>query len=178
MIGRTHVAGGVLAAEATWTASHGMTPQTMLLVGAAAVLGSILPDIDHPQSLIASSSLTSRVAATTVYAVTRHRGITHTTVFAGGISFLCWWLLTKYTAVLGAQQISYGLCAGMLSHLILDSLNEKGIMWLWPFSAKHISIGGIRTGSFVETIFRLILVVISGLWFLSFVPELAILFEH
>ena len=176
MIGRTHVLGGVLAAEATWSLAGSMSSQTMALVGAAAILGSILPDIDHPQSLIASSSLTSRVAATTVSAVTRHRGLTHTTVFVVGLSFLCWWLLARYTRLPDPQYISSGLCAGLLSHLILDSLNEKGVMWLWPISTKHISIGAIRTGSFGETIFRIVLLAVALLLLLGFLPSLSNLF--
>lgn len=51
--------------------------------------------------------------------------------------------------------------AGILSHLLMDSLNDTGIMWLWPFCSKHIHVLSIRTGSFTETIIRLIITCIA-----------------
>ena len=43
-----------------------------------------------------------------------------------------------------------GFIPGMFSHIILDTLNVQGIMWLWPVSDNRISLLPITTNSIFE----------------------------
>lgn len=54
-----------------------------------------------------------------------------------------------------------GLTLGVLSHILLDMLNPKGVCLFFPWK-KKISIGKIRTGGVIEKIFFLCLVVLCG----------------
>lgn len=127
----------------------------MVFAVAAASIGSLIPDIDHPHSMLASSSLATRKISKTVSSVTQHRGFTHTLIFG----FLLWALfipLMKYLGKFGVI-IQQSFSLGFLSHLALDTMNEKGVMWLWPFLSKHFHILRVRTGSTVEIAIRVIL---------------------
>lgn len=92
-------------------------------------IASILPDIDTPYSLLGRFNLFS--------CVTHHRGFCHTIQFILVVLALTWITPIPYIPIL----------FGLFAHLILDTLNPKGIMWLYPFSHKHYSLKVCKTGS-------------------------------
>ena len=116
MTGKTHLVGGFAA---SLVLCHNYE-QGLLLV-----LGSLLCDIDHPNSIIGK-------CVPFLPKMLKHRGITHSLLF----SVLCY-LISPY------------LCYGVLVHLFLDMLTKNGIKLLWPvdFSfrlplARYVKTGG------------------------------------
>ena len=155
MTGKTHLAAGLLCGEAIVLTQNITRVSEVAFVIAAAAVGSLLPDIDHPQSMMATSNRTTRTVSSVVSSVTQHRGFTHTLAF----SVLMWFLAMRLAAHLDAisNYVVMSLTIGLFSHLFLDTLNEKGVMWFWPVYRKHIHVMKIRTGSSVEGLLRLII---------------------
>lgn len=101
-----------------------------------AVLGSLLPDIDHPKSLIGRRS---RPVSTLICKAFGHRGITHSlaAVAVGGA------LLQSAGMAVG---IVLPLVIGYLSHLFADMLTPSGLRFAWPLAGRW-SLPICRTGS-------------------------------
>lgn len=152
MLGRTHLSAGILTGEIVVLASGKTDTTSAIILIATAAVGSLLPDIDHPQSMLSSSNRISQNVSESISAVTQHRGFTHTLAFIALILFGLFLLINPYTAY--TNTVLVGILAGFLSHMVLDTLNEKGIMWFWPLSAHHIHIMKIRTGSRWESFVR------------------------
>ncbi|QAT43069.1 metal-dependent hydrolase [Aminipila luticellarii] len=152
----THSLGGVAAGLVVIAAGNITEPAQQATVMAGAVLGSLFPDIDHRQSWIAHKA---PVAANITAGLFKHRGAIHTPVFvliAGILLSLLnqFWLQNRaYPAGIFIQ----GFIPGMISHLILDTLNVQGIMWLWPLSRKRFHLLSIRTNSVMETVVCMVL---------------------
>jgi len=114
----------------------------------AVTLGSLLPDIDHPSSLISKQAVFS-IVSKAVRRVARHRGPTHSLLFT-----------VLSTAVVAAVVLYYGedllisitFAIGYLSHLIADSLTRSGVRWLWPFHDGEASFV-FHTGGLAEKAF-------------------------
>lgn len=151
MTGRTHILAG-LAAGAVVAGGNNIDWLWLTAALAAGAVGSLLPDIDHPSSRISCSSAAARTLSASVSAVAKHRGITHTLVFAGLCTFGLWLLAARWAV---PEPVVLAFLAGILSHLVMDTLNEQGIMWLWPVSSRRISLLSIRTGGVGERLFRL-----------------------
>ncbi len=147
MLAPGHIALG-LATYAGASYLAGQVPLPELL--AAAALGSLLPDIDHPNSQIGRMlpSISRPVAA-----LIGHRGFTH--------SLLAVALLTAVLALLAWQQVEsltaatvIALITGYLSHLAGDYLTVRGIPLFWPYRRPggdyHIPYMAFRTGGPTE----------------------------
>ena len=160
MTAKTHIVGGVLAAEALCLALGIRDPAVALPCSAAAAFGALLPDIDHINRRISRTSLATRAASLAVSAVTHHRGVIHTPVFILAVAFLA--AGVSYAGLPNGWQLTAALCAGMVSHLVLDSLNPGGIMWLWPVSKRRIHVASIRTGHVGEYLVLALLVVAAA----------------
>ncbi|MEM0332025.1 MAG: metal-dependent hydrolase [Archaeoglobaceae archaeon] len=121
-----------------------------------ALIGSLLPDVDHPKSYINRKSwgIFYRVVLQST-----HRGWMHslfgafifTLISTLVFFYLCWDML--YSMV---------FLFGYLSHLLADSLNPTGVNWLWPKKKKY-KIAIIKTGSKGEVIFQAFLVILLAL---------------
>ena len=90
------------------------------------VIGSLLPDIDHPRSTLGKFL--------PIGYLIKHRTITHSILAAA----IIWW-------------IHPWVGVGYASHLLLDSLNPMGVPFLYPVSYRF-NITRIRTGSGWEMI--------------------------
>lgn len=103
-----------------------------------AALGSLLPDIDHPQSWAGK-----RMALVSVplAALIGHRGVTHSLLAVAGFAILL--------TILGPGHLAAPLAVGYLSHLLADALTLSGIPLLWP-SKRPFGLRLIRTGSLAE----------------------------
>jgi inner membrane protein len=147
-MGSTHAMAGFVL----WLAlekAHVSPPIGIIVV----VVGSVLPDIDHPNGTIRQLVELPEFLKHPVAEIIPHRGPTHT--LWAGIAFS---ILTTILAVLGNTALLVSLAtglamfAGYLSHLVLDSLNPTGVRWLRPWSDFHPR-WIIRTGSKGEEYF-------------------------
>ncbi|MDD4564947.1 MAG: metal-dependent hydrolase [Eubacteriales bacterium] len=163
----THGIGGIGAGLLVLTvAGQGLNETSQVLITSGAVLGSLFPDIDHQQSYIAHKVPVASFAASTVF---KHRGFLHSPAFI----ILAWILLTAGSRFMlsgellwMANQFITGFIPGMLSHIILDTLNKQGIPWLWPYK-KRFRLLSIRTDSIMETTFAIVLTALIGYRFIQ-----------
>lgn len=104
----------------------------------AAVLGSLLPDIDHPQSWAGRKM---RAISVPLSLLVGHRGITHSAVaVVAGLALLL---------VMGMGWMAAPVVVGYLSHLLADSLTPSGVPLLWP-SRRRFTLNLCQTGSVTE----------------------------
>jgi inner membrane protein len=149
MMAGSHVALGVAAwlGLAPYLGHADVSPLPLGL----AVVGSLLPDIDHPKSWAGKRM---RPLSTAWARVLGHRGVTHS-VFAVAV---CCWLLLRHglPAALAAP-----LAVGYLSHLGADLLTPGGLRLAWPFRGTW-SLPLCRTGSPFEPL--VVAVVLAWAW--------------
>lgn len=103
----------------------------------AMLIGSILPDIDTATSFIGSKL---RI----VSLFFKHRGAIHSFTILVACTILFYILTTN-------AFYSLAFASGYLSHLLLDSLTPKGVLWLWP-SKKRVR-GVFRTAGLFDFLF-------------------------
>ena len=144
MTGKTHILGGVATSVLLMAVGHDLSAVS----ASAAVFGSLLPDIDHFNSKISNKNFATKMISAVTTTIFKHRGFLHTPLFillTGAVLFVfgqyyCEWL----------NLLILPICAGMLSHLCLDTLNPQGIMWAYPFSRRRMNLLNITTSSFME----------------------------
>jgi len=123
----------------------------------AAVLGSLLPDIDHPKSMLGR---VTRPVSTLVHISVGHRTLTHSLVGLVGFGLLAYAttfnLGVDLSAVL-AFILGYG------SHILADMLNPAGVKLLYPKKHRYSILGesGIGTDSIAEHVFSAGLFVVT-----------------
>ncbi len=106
-----------------------------------ALLGSVLPDIDHPSSWIGRRGW---FASAPIAALCGHRGFTHSVLAVlGGLALL---------SADGFGGWSVPLVIGYLSHLAGDLVTAGGIPLLWPMK-RRFSLNWFRSGSPAEMLF-------------------------
>lgn len=143
---------------------HAKGPIEAAAFAGFAVLGSLLPDVDLPNTKMGkrlgllSDMLNKRFG---------HRGFIHTP--------LCGALLTLglYAAAqkLGLKNFAWfgaaGLMTGYLLHLIQDMFTRGGVPLLFPLSRGKIALTKFRSNSRVHAFITIALIV---LWFYTLVP--------
>ena len=97
----------------------------------ATMLTSILPDIDHPQSILGQrlfflSRLISRIFG--------HRGFTHSLLASVMILIIFKIYIINY--LLLPLDVIQGMILGYYSHIIADTLTPAGVPLLWPLKWK------------------------------------------
>lgn len=109
---------------------------------------SILPDIDHPSSLLGRYVAPIAVAC-------KHRGLTHTVLGA---------VLFSIPVFIFINNKIYWLIflVGYLLHLILDCLNPSGVNLYSPIHKHKYTFNLISTGSVEENIYLLLLILINA----------------
>ncbi len=100
-----------------------------------ALLGSLLPDIDHPKSWLGRRV---RPVSSGIAAVLGHRGVTHSALAAAA----CAWGLHGAPPGWAAAP----LAVGYLSHLAADLLTPRGLRLAWPLRTTW-AFPLCRTGS-------------------------------
>jgi len=133
-----------------------------------AIFGAILPDIDHPRSVIGKMFAFISIPLERRYG---HRTITHSligwaisTAIFGFIIMLLVWILGFFTSStilsfapwwISAFSISY------FSHLVLDMFNPRGAQLLWPDQSRDVIPRNSKfrpeSGSRVEVLFFFII---------------------
>lgn len=144
---KTHFVGGICAAALTSTV---MPVESLAVVTAVSAVSALVPDLDIEDSKL------GRRAGFVSKGISRafgHRGFFHTPILYIVLYFLMSMVLPTY--------ICLGFLIGTMSHLILDSFNYKGIMWLYPLTKRHYHIASIKTRGIGETIFLIAMIVLS-----------------
>lgn len=149
----THMLGGALLSIAVMTAAGTDQSAAAGILGGA-VVGALLPDIDHTRSKISKSNLGTSIVSDIVSLFTKHRGIIHTPICMIILAMLCSILMVVVPKDMHAiaVEIAEGILIGYFSHLLLDTFNPGGIMWLYPISKKYFHIAQIKTGTIGEVL--------------------------
>lgn len=117
---------------------------------AAAALGALLPDIDHPQSW-AGRKL--RPISVPLSMLVGHRGVTHSAIAVlAGLAALM---------MMGTGWMAAPLVIGYLSHLAADALTPSGVPLLWP-SRRRFTLNLCHTGSLIEVGLVAVIAIIGG----------------
>lgn len=151
---KTHINGGALVG--LYISSQ--IPRSYILSAGifigGAIIGSILPDIDHKNSYIGKK--TKGVSK----AINKFAG--HRKSFHAPLAYLL--LYSMSMGAIPQKSILVGVTGiffGVISHLVLDSFTIGGLPWFYPLSKKRFSLGKIKTSSKVEEILCGILICIN-----------------
>jgi inner membrane protein len=149
--------GRILADTTGWSLAGHQVPELPLLLAAAAI-GSLLPDIDHPSSTLSNLSPLTKTSSVVMNCVTHHRGATHSLAALGIITYLA----ATFGTQIGYYYAAMAFAFGYLLHLAADSLTHAGIPWLWPLVPKSMGFPLLRvtTGGITEAF--LVLAVLLG----------------
>lgn len=145
----THSIVGLLSAAAI-NYVHPYMPQSMLalaIVPGCAIVGALLPDIDHNVSRIRHATGTARgqgplaipgwLGGILSAMLGGHRGFTHTAVALGLLTWLLWpWRSGTFAPFALAFLIGYA------SHLIADACTVVGVPLLWPLVWRKLKLWG------------------------------------
>lgn len=137
MTGRTHLTIGIAVGLALVHITQAQPREAALIVGAAAI-GGLLPDLDHPQSMLSGWI----PGAGLVSLFTRHRGITHSILFCLVFPVLVSFIIRSITGTGIEFLYRTPLLCGMLSHLVADMLTPAGVPLLWPWRANFKVLPG------------------------------------
>ena len=144
---KTHFVGGICAAGIVGAV---MPIENIAVVAGVSAFSALLPDIDIEGSKVNNKAGIVGKGVTSIFS---HRGFIHTPIL--------YVVLYALMSMVLPQAICLGFLIGTMSHLILDTFNYKGIMWLYPFSKKHYHIASIKTRTTMETIFMAIMIAIT-----------------
>ncbi len=133
MLFRTHLAFGFLIGL---LALKIIDPYNTILFLILVLIGSVLPDIDHPKSKVGKK-------VKIIGFLFEHRGFFHSLLFL---------ILIHVVLALFFRSNPFVLpfVIGYTSHLFIDCFNHKGIMPFHPLSRFRIK-GFIKTGALLET---------------------------
>lgn len=167
MKSKTHIIAsgyiGIIAAL-----SMNTEPKETMIILAASAAGSIIPDIDKKGSKISNKNIATGITSKFVRTFASHRGFTHTFIGSGIISLLLVYLISILPIETNRHiylLIFIGLFFGMISHVLLDALNPKGVMLFWPLSRRRFNFMSIKTGTAGEFMFKILLLI--GLMFFA-----------
>lgn len=150
MLFKTHLAFGFLIGLVTLKIFN---PLNIILFLILVLIGSLLPDIDHPKSKVGKK-------IKLIGFLFEHRGFFHSLLFLALIHIIVFMFFRDNPFILP-------LVIGYTSHLFIDCFNHKGIMPLHPFSRFRIR-GFIKTGALLETILFSSLVIVDILGVVGF----------
>lgn len=136
---QTHFAAGA-ASGAALLYFTGAPISAVVPVLAISAISGLLPDIDHGNSII--NKLTG-IGGTIVAKVVSHRTATHSLLAAAAFSM-------GLLALRVPELYALAAIIGLLSHLVVDSLNPQGIPWLWPVMPQKVGFPLITTGGIGE----------------------------
>ncbi|MEM3401599.1 MAG: metal-dependent hydrolase [Candidatus Hadarchaeales archaeon] len=152
MRGTTHSLGGaaaVLAVALPFSPPFLSPPSAKMgVVLGAAVLGGLLPDIDHSGSKLGRKV---KPVSSVIQHTVGHRTFTHSLLFLLLVAGGCAWLGLQgpLSSSPELRWSALGVVVGCLSHLILDAMTVSGVPLLLPFSDHafrfplHVKTGGM-----------------------------------
>lgn len=112
----------------------------------AAAIGGLLPDLDHPESVLGRRVPIVSVPLARLFG---HRGMTHS-LFAVVILLMALVALTTMYPWGGVSWLVPPLIIGYLSHILGDSMTPSGVPLFWPRKRTY-SFNLFKTWSWQET---------------------------
>lgn len=180
MTGITHRLAGITVGIVVIEGLHVNDIKMQAVIIGGCILGSLLQDIDNPQSIISYkipvvrsifglfqkmirmfSCLLPNKQGNYIRSCIGHRGLTHS-LFGAVVIMVISCLITRFT-IFSDKLFPMGLGIGLLSHIILD-LFSGGVRLLLPFSNRNIKIMKIRTGGVVEILICFVFLCFLSNW--------------
>ncbi len=162
-------------------------PVLALLATLFTMVGALFPDIDQPTANIWHQFVGGRAAGKVFSAFSGgHRNVTHSAL---GLVLVGWglnWVFQQFFKAAyqpGLHYIWLAFMIGYLSHLIADTMTDRGVPWLWPLPISIKIPPGpeevrVTTGSFVEMVLlRLGIIVAATILLYSHWPVLVQFFR-
>lgn len=148
-MGKTHLVTAIAASELVCILTPLSLPHAAVFCAGGA-LGGLLPDLDHKNSTITHHTGFFGQFLNLFFS---HRGVMHTIFF--------WALALSAIGLIfsGFTPLVYflrGALFGVFTHLVLDSMNSHGIMWLYPFTIKRFHLLGIKSNGAVNQMLQLV----------------------
>ncbi len=136
---RTHIVTSITVGAAI--AAYSSIPFTLSYT-VGVMIGSLLPDIDEPNSYVGRRSFG---IAKTMKKVFGHRGMTHSLVAL---------LIMAYLLLRTSDSFFFmGIIIGYALHILEDLFSMQGVPLFWPFRKKKIRLPiHYRTGGSIEKI--------------------------
>lgn len=182
MTGTTHRLGGILVGMGMIELLQADDIKQQGLILGAAILGSLIPDIDNPQSTISYkipllrslvgmlqgavrlfSCILPKKQKQYVRSCIGHRGITHSWIFVVILMLLTLLADRILQPEMNLILIGAATSAGMISHIVLDCF-ANGVPLLLPFSTNRVTITHIKTGGAAEWFVRAGLILLIGVF--------------
>ncbi|MEH6942421.1 metal-dependent hydrolase [Bacillus sp. JJ722] len=155
MMHKTHIITGLAAGAGVATQAHGSFVFTVTYV-AGITIGSLLPDLDQPQSFVGQRSLG---LAKLIAKLFGHRGFTH--------SLMAWCIITAICLQFPSN-FSIGISIGYLFHIVGDFFSVSSVPLFKPFSnyrPRNMWIS-YKNESFAEDIIKYVAILIFIYFFL------------
>lgn len=158
MMGKTHVVIGVSYGLAVASAST-ISPVQVVSMISGLVIGSLLPDIDHPQSIITRQV---PLIGWTVSKIAGHRGLLHSILGVLLLFVVVGFLSSSLIAGVSVltfdvkdvvMYFSGAIIAGYILHIIADMLTVSGVKLFYPFKTT-VRFPIFTTGGIAELILR------------------------
>lgn len=176
MTGKTHLIAGIICGIGLSQVMAVDTTQQIGIVIATAI-GSLAPDVDHPQSTINGIIPFFRWT----HLIVGHRGALHGLWIPAILIASYWsamplqWLMdtigTSYPEWLLVFLPAGGI--GWLSHILLDAMTPRGVPLFFPWqkSIRLLGVFSIRTGSITENLLSIVLMMtLAGIIWIFVTP--------
>lgn len=167
MMGKTHVISGVALGCFVFSNIDILNvnirdEKTFIIATTGLVMGSLLPDIDHPKSIISSKLKIVSIFTSRLF---KHREYTHSIVGISTMTLLIGIILD----LLGVNRwfnfvFLKSLFIGIATHILMDMLTFSGVSLFYPFTKKRVKLLGnyYLPGSIGGGISEMIISVISS----------------
>ena len=103
----------------------------------ATLIGSVIPDIDTPNSIIGRLPILSNVAKY-INRKVGHRTLTHSLPFLILVSIVVSLINLKF----GIDNLTVVVLVAMFSHILFDMMTVSGVVFLYPFSNSLFVVPG------------------------------------
>lgn len=133
----------------------GVPTTTNLGLALVAGIAALLPDMDHPSSVLPRAFPGGRFLARRIADFTGgHRHGTHTLLAAIAVAAMAWWTAYILTPLGAAQAavLAAAIGVGYLAHILGDCLTLSGVPVLLPFSDRDYGLRLFRTGGGIENL--------------------------
>lgn len=155
----THIALGAITSYAAAKQLTNVQLQQLLMLGAG-VVGSLLPDIDHPRSFLGRRLWFISIPLSNLIG---HRGITHSIIGIAAMAAAIWYALTRLNWHPGySVPIVIGAAIGYISHVVADYCTPSGVPLLWPMDKRFSAPITVQTGTMPEYVITILAAMI--LW--------------
>ena len=157
MRGKAHLACGLIAGAGVSFLGNFSFFESLLIASSSALF-SLIPDIDHPDSMLGhlikpvSKFIKDHIG---------HRTITHSGLWMALYIFLCVHFYNTFYFPL-----IFGATIGFFSHILSDSLTAGGTPWFWPLKRRRYGFTKIKTGEKDGLLVVMADIILLGLYYL------------